>query len=263
MKLSMKRKDTRYTLSRSGNWGDCIIKTPSTIHAHLPENEYSMMRLAEAAGVLIPEIDLINIDKLDPMPPINLPQEQFAFAIKRFDRDVENRIHTEDFAQVLGLRGRNKYGATNYDTMARILWAQSLQSIVDIQQFITRITVNILLGNTDAHIKNWSLIYYDKINPTLSPAYDILSSLTYVNDRNTALNLGGIKYFYALNQETVDKFISHTYLPTELVNNTITSTIEAAQKYWPQLIKELPISAYVKVALNDHFAKLQAPFKLK
>lgn len=262
MKLSMKRHDARFTISRPGNWGDYIIKTPSSIHAHLPENEYSMMRLAQAAGVSIPEIALVDIAKLDHLPPINLPQEKYAFAIKRFDRENENRIHIEDFAQVLGLRGRDKYDATNYDTLARILAAQSQRSMQDVEQFIRRITVNILLGNTDAHIKNWSLIYHDKINPVLSPAYDIVSSLTYISDRNNALNLGGIKYFYDLNQNALDKFIRHTLVPADMVNSTIAATIKSAQENWPSLIKELPIQGKVKNILNYHFTQLQRPFKI-
>lgn len=263
MKLSMNRRNSRFTISRPGNWGDYIIKTPSTHHAHLPENEYSMMRLAQAAGVIIPEIDLVSMDKLDHLPPINLPHEKFAFAIKRFDRDSGKRIQIEDFAQVLGLRSRDKYGATNYDTLARIISAQSLQSIQDIEQFIIRITVNILLGNTDAHIKNWSLIYYDKINPVLTPAYDIVSSLSYITDRNNALNMGGIKYFYDLNQAAVDKFIRHTLLPANLVNNAIATTVSAAQAKWPKLTQELPLTTSAKNALNEHVARLQSPFKIK
>jgi len=262
MKFSMKRKDSRFTISRPGNWGDYIIKTPSSIHPQLPQNEYIMMRLAEAAGVIIPEIKLVNVNELDHLPRINLPNEKHAFAIKRFDRNSNKRIHIEDFAQVLGLRSRHKYQSTNYDTLARILQSQSYQHNKDIQQFITRITVNILLGNTDAHIKNWSLIYHDGINPKLSPAYDILSSLTYISDRNNALNLGGVKYFYDLNQAAVDKFIKDTKLPAEIVNNTIANTKHAAQTNWPHLIKELPLSADVKKSLSEHINQLQKPFKL-
>ena len=122
--------------------------------------------------------------------------------------------------------------------------------------------MNILLGNTDAHIKNWSLIYHDKMNPILSPAYDIVSSLTYISDRNNALNLGGIKYFYDLNQDAVDTFIRHTLLPADIVNNAITTTIESAQATWPLLIKELPIETKVRNTLNHHFTQLQHPFKI-
>jgi serine/threonine-protein kinase HipA len=53
------------------------------------------------AGVEIPEIKLVEMSKLDNLPPINLPHELYAFGIKRFDRDNQRGIHSEDFAQVL------------------------------------------------------------------------------------------------------------------------------------------------------------------
>lgn len=58
IKFSMKQQDGRFTLSHAGEWGDYIIKTPSTIHKRLPENEYSMMRLAEAVGSRCPRLSL-------------------------------------------------------------------------------------------------------------------------------------------------------------------------------------------------------------
>lgn len=61
-------------------------------------NEYTAMRLASLTGVDIPEIRLVKLDKLDKLPQINLPDEDLAFAIKRFDRDSNRRIHMEDFA---------------------------------------------------------------------------------------------------------------------------------------------------------------------
>ncbi|MDQ7048727.1 MAG: HipA N-terminal domain-containing protein [Enterobacterales bacterium] len=54
MKFSMKEKDGRYNLTKNGELGDWIIKTPSTKHKHLPLNEFTAMSLAELAGVDIP-----------------------------------------------------------------------------------------------------------------------------------------------------------------------------------------------------------------
>ena len=123
--------------------------------------------------------------------------------------------------------------------------------------------MNILLGNTDAHIKNWYLIYHDGINPTLAPAYDIVSSLTYINDRNNALNLGGVKFFYDLNQKSLDRFIRNTQFPDEIVNDAITATIDAAKKNWPRLSRELPLAGDVKKKLLNHLMRLQEPFKIE
>ena len=82
MKFSMKEKDGRYNLSQGNTLGDWIIKTPSTRYKNVPLNEYTAMSLAAVAGVDIPKIKLIELDKLDKLPPINLPDERQAFAIK-------------------------------------------------------------------------------------------------------------------------------------------------------------------------------------
>ncbi|HEY4714281.1 MAG TPA: HipA domain-containing protein, partial [Aquirhabdus sp.] len=92
MKFSMREQDGRFNLTQalasrdSALLGDWIIKTPSTRHAYVPLNEYTAMTLAKIVGVDIPEIRLVEMSQLDHLPPINLPQEQYAFAIRRFDR---------------------------------------------------------------------------------------------------------------------------------------------------------------------------------
>ena len=111
MKFSMKEKDGRYNLSKGDVLGDWIVKTPSTKHKDVPVNEYTAMKLAELVGVEIPEIKLIELNKLDNLPQINLPDEKLAFAIKRFDRDDDVRIHTEDFAQILVKYAHEKYNS--------------------------------------------------------------------------------------------------------------------------------------------------------
>ncbi len=109
MKFSMKEKDGRYNLCKGDMLGDWIVKTPSTTHKDVPENEYTAMKLAELVGVNIPEIKLVELGKLDNLPQINLPDEKLAFAIKRFDRDGDVRIHMEDFAQVLVKYAHEKF----------------------------------------------------------------------------------------------------------------------------------------------------------
>ena len=93
MKFSMKEKDGRYNLSKGDVLGDWIIKTPSTKHKFVQLNEYTAMSLVGLVGVDIPEIKLVELDKLDNLPQINLPDEKKAFAIKRFDREDNQRIH--------------------------------------------------------------------------------------------------------------------------------------------------------------------------
>jgi len=118
MKFSMKEKEGRYNLTKGDELGDWIIKTPSTKHKNVPLNEYTAMTLASLAGVDIPEIKLVELNKLDNLPQINLPDEKQDFAIKRFDRDQNKRIHMEDFAQVLVKYPHEKYNSANYEQIA-------------------------------------------------------------------------------------------------------------------------------------------------
>lgn len=98
MKFSMRESDGRFTLAygkvkgRQESLGNWIIKTPSTQHRQVPENEYTGMTLASLAGVDIPDIRLVSLDNLDNLPPINLPQEEHAFAIGVWGA-MEQKVH--------------------------------------------------------------------------------------------------------------------------------------------------------------------------
>lgn len=105
-------------------------------------------------GVDIPEIKLVELDKLQNLPPINLPDEKLAFAIKRYDRNGNQRIHAEDFAQVLVKYPHSKYDSASYEQIGRVIYGYSGDALADIQQLARRLLVNILLANGDAHLKN-------------------------------------------------------------------------------------------------------------
>ncbi|MDQ7048726.1 MAG: HipA domain-containing protein [Enterobacterales bacterium] len=118
---------------------------------------------------IFPEIQLVEINRLDHLPPINLPDEKLAFAIKRFDRDCDTRIHMEDFAQILVKYPHEKYDSANYEQIGKVIYDFSGDGLADIQQFSRRLLVNILLANGDAHLKNWSLLYQDQSHQDYLP----------------------------------------------------------------------------------------------
>lgn len=113
---------------------------------------------------------MVELDKLENLPQLNLPDKQLAFAIKKFDRDKETRIHMEDFAQVLVKYPHEKYTSANYENIGKAIYDFSEDDLTGAQQFARRLLVNIFLANGDAHLKNWGLLYDDKINPRPSPA---------------------------------------------------------------------------------------------
>jgi serine/threonine-protein kinase HipA len=263
MKFSMKQKDGRYNLSKGDALGDWIVKTPSTKHKNVPLNEFTAMTLASVAGVDVPEMKLVELDKLDNLPPINLPDEKLAFAIKRFDRSNNQRIHMEDFAQVLVKYPHEKYKSASYEQIAKILYNYSGDGLADAQQFARRLLVNILLANGDAHIKNWSLLYVDKITPRLSPAYDIVTTSVYIeNERQYALNLGKTKEWYDVTFANFELWAKHAGVPWRAIKPHLDETMDKARSLWPEQIKSLPMNEEHKDRLKAHWAKLQADFRI-
>src|SRR5690554_7890214 len=88
----------------------------------------------------------------------------------------------EDFAQVLVKYPHEKYNSASYEQVGRIIYEYAGDGLADAQQLARRLLVNILLANGDAHLKNWSVLYSNRITPTLSPAYDIVTTRVYMMD---------------------------------------------------------------------------------
>ena len=263
MKFSMKEKDGRYMLSKGDTLGDWIIKTPSTKYRNVPLNEYTAMSLASVAGIDIPEIELVDLDKLDNLPQINLPDEKQAFAIKRFDRGGKERIHMEDFAQILVKYPHEKYKTANYEQIAKVIYEYSGDGLADAQQLARRLLVNILLANGDAHLKNWSLLYHDQVTPRLSPAYDIVTTNVYIEgETKYALNLGKTKEWYAVTTANFQSWANSAGVPWRAIKPHLDDVVEKARSLWPDALRELPMDKAHKKKLREHWSGLQKDFKV-
>jgi len=263
MKFSMKEKDGSYNFSE-GELGDWIIKTPSTQHEYVPLNEFTAMSLAALVGIDIPEIRLVELNKLTQLPQIKLPDEEFAFAIKRFDRLDGQRIHMEDFAQVLVKYPHEKYDSANYEQVAKVIYDYSADGLADAQHFARRLLVNILLANGDAHLKNWSLLYQDKISPRLSPAYDIVTTSVYIdNEQGYALNLGKTKRWLAVSMTNFQAWAVRAGIPWRVIRPHLSDTMEKARDLWPKVLHDLPMNERHKKKLKSHWRQLQPDFRIE
>lgn len=263
MKFSMKEKDGRYNLSKGDVLGDWIIKTPSTKHIDVPFNEYTAMTLASLAGIDTPEFKLVELDQLDNLPPINLPNEKYAFAIKRFDRDQGERIHMEDFAQVLAKYPHEKYNSANYEQIGKVLYEFSGDGLADAQQFARRLLVNILLANGDAHLKNWSLLYPDQRTPRLSPSYDIVTTNVYIeNEKHFALNLGKNKDWYQASYTHFQYWSEKAGIPWRAIKPHLDDTLVKARSLWPDALADLPMNDQHKTTQREHWKRLHKDFQI-
>lgn len=241
-----------------------IIKLPSSRYRGMPLNEYSAMFLAALAGIETPDIRLVRIDTLENLPDLAFPPEQYAFAIRRFDRAGNNRIHTEDFAQVLVRHPLDDKCTANYQRIGKIIYRYTGDCLGNAQQFARRLLVKILLGNGDAHLKNWSLIYPDTRTPELSPAYDILSTQVYAEEKVKSPGVESkVKAWYRVNMQHFQTWAGKADVPWRAIKPQLNDTMERARSLWPSALEELPMEAEHKDRLRQHWRQLAADFQIK
>ncbi|WP_435970331.1 type II toxin-antitoxin system HipA family toxin [Streptomyces sp. Qhu_M48] len=201
LKFSMLARGDRLSLPAFGVGGDWIVKLPDHRYPNVPHNEYVMMAFAHALGLDVPEVRIVHRDDLGDIPSNMWPNdEEWAYAVRRFDRDKDRRkIHIEDLAQVRDFYPVAKYQG-NYETIASLVYRR--RDLDSLREFARRLAFSVIISNGDAHLKNWSLIYRDGRIPTLSPAYDLVATSPYRTDMDGPEDLG-LKFFGSKRFETV------------------------------------------------------------
>jgi serine/threonine-protein kinase HipA len=220
-----------FTITANGAGGSWIVKLPSERYLQLPETEFAMLKLARLAGITVPECQLVPTSSIEGLPNEFKNIVADSLAVRRFDR-TENggRIHMEDFAQVYGLYPQDKYEKAGYSHIGRVLWAEDGED--SYCEFIRRLVFSVIIGNGDMHLKNWSLLYQNPQEPKLSPGYDFVPTIAYIEDDTLALNLGGTKRF---DEVTIDKFRKmaiQAKAPEKLTVRIANAAIEAIYDTW-------------------------------
>lgn len=238
---AIKKARAGLTIPAHGTKGDWIVKLPSLHFPQVVENEYAMLNLAKHIGIEVPEIELVSIDDIQNLPDIVNKTSQHALAIKRFDRGLGKKIHSEDFAQTYALYPNKKYGAVSYGNIAKML--NSVIGEHALAEFIKRLVFTILIANGDMHLKNWSLLYKDRKTPSLAPAYDYVSTKLYLPHDKLALSIAGEKDFSAMSVDLFDRFSEKNNLSKQWVRHIINDTVEKTVFAWKSLRSELPLKA--------------------
>lgn len=221
MKFSMLRQGERLVLAGQGQLGNYLVKPPSRDYEALPRLEAATMATAGAAGIEVPPFRLVAAHDVQGLPGQGAwhTDEDF-YAIRRFDRpdcaQGVGRVHIEDFAQVFNQWPHDKYGQINHEMMGRVLLRYA-GGLADLKEMARRMVLNVLMGNGDAHIKNWSLIYDNPLRPRLAPAYDLVSTVACMaHDTSLALNMGGVKQFEAITLDTFATFLTRVGLADQV-----------------------------------------------
>ncbi|HLM75834.1 MAG TPA: HipA domain-containing protein [Polyangiaceae bacterium] len=236
LKFSMLAQGDRFTAPAAGEGGDWIVKLPDPEHPHVPLNELAMMTLAGAAGIEVPDVKLVHRDLVEPLPDQAWPHgEALAYAIRRFDRGKSRElIHIEDMAQVRGFYPDDKY-AGSFETIGALVYRH--RDVEALREFARRLAFNILIGNGDAHLKNWSLIYRNRRTPTLAPAYDLVATAIYrpanLGPENLGLKLGGSRRFEVATLNAFDALDKKLGAKADLAS-VVVSLVENVVAEWPR-----------------------------
>lgn len=178
-KLSLKLDQDKRELVIAPTGGEYIFKPQIPAFPHIPENENCCMDIAEMLGINVPPHCLLT-----------LQDGTLAYIVKRFDRQGEEKIHQEDFYQIL--EKRDKY-LGSLEQIGKKLQEISAIPGLDMQLFFERVVLNFLLGNGDGHFKNYSITYQPD-GVRLAPAYDIVcSKLVIPREEESALTINGRK----------------------------------------------------------------------
>jgi serine/threonine-protein kinase HipA len=253
MKFSMLLLQDRLTIPARGEGGDWIVKTPDTRFRDVPRNEFTMMSLAGAVGINVPEVRLVPRDKVDERLPSNVwpEHEEFAYAIRRFDRDERRgRIHIEDLAQVRNVYPERKYDG-NFETIASLIYrGRDIESLLE---FVRRMTFSVLISNGDYHLKNWSLIYPDARVPRLSPAYDLVSTAHYMDSErpeDLGLKFGGSKAFHRVRLWHFRRLQERLRVHGVDLAETAAATVERTVAEWPNYANLLDAAPKLQAAVD-------------
>lgn len=159
-------------------------------------NEALCMKLAAAVGLPTASVELRKVDGVD------------YLLVERYDRTQSRggggeggitRVHQEDFCQALGIVSELKYqreGGPSLKQCFALLREVSSTPVIDLARFLDAVIFNYLVGNNDAHGKNFSLLYHNAGTPNLeirlAPLYDVVSTIYYPElSSEMAMKIGG------------------------------------------------------------------------
>jgi len=169
-------------LLQDGKWGvpsgriptTHILKPPSAEFDGHAENEHFCLALARAVGLPAATSTVTQFE------------DEIAFVVERYDRLTTpagiRRIHQEDMCQAVGVPPMRKYeneGGPGVLRIVDLLRESSSAPEDDSRTFLDAIALNWLIGGTDAHAKNYSLLISGGSRVRLAPLYDVASILPY------------------------------------------------------------------------------------
>jgi serine/threonine-protein kinase HipA len=165
-------------------------------------------------------------------------KNQTVLLVARYDRletigNISARLHQEDFCQALGISSDNKYqneGGPSLRECFSLVRQATNNSATSILSLLDYVIFNTLVGNHDAHGKNFSLLYQNG-KARLAPMYDCLSTAIYpLLEKKMAMSVGGKYKFSELHAKHWEQFAADAGLSVSLTMQSLKALAKALPK---------------------------------
>lgn len=211
-------------LTLVGLAGDYILKPPTHQYALLPEWEHFCMHYARECKIPVVPFGLIP-----------LKSGELAYITRRIDRSPSGKQHLEDFCQLTNKLTEQKYNGS-LELVGRTLRKFSSQPGLDAIRLFELVVFCFLTGNSDMHLKNFSLLRNNLGEKLLSPAYDLVPVRMILpkDKEETALSLNGKKS--NLRWKDFQAFGKRIGLSTVQISKGIDRILETSRKQLPSAL---------------------------
>lgn len=222
-KLPVLWEGDRIGIARGNPPSTHIIKKPITELRDMVANEAYCLALAAESRLVAAEA-----------MPLRAGAHE-ALLVRRYDRSDEpggevHRIHQEDFCQALGVLPAEKYeadGGPGVAACATLIRHRVAAPAVDLLRFLDALVFNLVIGNTDAHAKNYSLLLEGEGSPRLAPLYDLLSARAYwPYEQKMAMKYGGEYRGDRIRSRHLDRLAADLDISSGLVRRRVSDVAE-------------------------------------
>ena len=247
-------------------------------------NEAFCMKLANAIGLPAAKVDIGQAEGIDYLLIERYDRKMtgdFPFLYEKIIKNMPGpskffvtRLHQEDFCQALGIMPERKYQAEDGPSLKQcfeLLREVSTAPVIDLQNMLDAVIFNFLVGNHDAHGKNFSLLYDWSLRPIstlydrhkrLAPLYDVLSTAYYPElSKKMAMKIGGEYSSDKVLPKNFEKLAEETGLAKPLVKRRVPELAEMILSKIPEVIMDYPVSMAVASLIQNHCESRIRDFK--
>jgi serine/threonine-protein kinase HipA len=249
-KLAVRLERGAISLPLGGAPSTHILKPNVERFAGVVFNEAYCMRLAAAAGFPAAAVEIRDVAGIH------------FLLVKRYDRHhrpvpdgapVVERLHQEDFCQALGIVPEQKYqkeGGPSLKQCFALLREVSSTPVIDLARLLDLVVFNYIVGNNDAHGKNFSLVYErgatGELEIRLAPLYDVVSTAYYPElSQDLAMRIGAQDSSEKVTLRDFEKLAVDAKLGKPLVRERLIEMTERVRDALPKVPVTDPVGGQV------------------